>query len=190
MGTYYNVKGKVLNFISDIRVYPLGLVLYGQTGYKIKGDDTRKILDLIEPGDVLLTRYDHYITYILNALGFYGHAGIYVGDDKVVHMLGDGVQNEDILTFTRKDHILILRHKDPEEAKKAVSRALVKYIEGVEYDFDFSEFNQTLYCSELIYEVFDKPKEMTKSLGKYVMPDDCICDIFTEVLKVPEIKKG
>jgi len=186
MGIYYKAKGKILKFISDIRLYPLGIVLYGQTGYKIKGEETREILDMIQPGDVLLTRYDHYVTYIFNALGFYGHAGLYVGDNRVIHMMGSGIQNEDILTFCRKDHIMILRAKDQTRVKRAVDMALVMYADGVEYDYDFSEFNKTLYCSEMIYEVFDKPKEMTKSLGKYVMPDDLICNFFDEILKAPK----
>lgn len=184
MGIFYEIKGKVLKFISDIRLYPLGIVLYGQTGYKIKGDHTRKILELLEPGDVLLTRYDHYLTYILNALGYYGHAGIYVGGDRVVHMLGSGIQNEDILTFLRKDHVMILRPIDKNLAAKAVTKALIKYQEDVKYDFDFNEFNKTLYCSELIWEIFDKPP-VKKSLGAYVMPDDLICPTFIEILKVP-----
>jgi hypothetical protein len=61
----YEVKSKVLKFLSDIRLYPLGIVLYGQTGYKVKGDHTRQILNTIEPGDVLLTRYDHYLGYFV-----------------------------------------------------------------------------------------------------------------------------
>jgi len=185
MGTFYKIKSKVLKFVSDIRLYPLGIVLYGQTGYKIKGDDTRKILNIIQPGDVLLTRYDHYLGYILNVLGFYGHAGIYIGDNRVVHMMGDGIKNEDILTFARKDHIMILRAKDKNAAKKAVDNAVDLWINNTQYDYDFSEFNKTLYCSELVWEVFEKPPEITKSMGKYVMPDDLICSFFTEMLKVP-----
>ena len=189
MSLFYTIKSKVLHFVSDIRLYPAGIVLYGQTGYKIKGDDTRKILNVIEPGDVLLTRYDHYLTYIVNALGFYGHAGIYVGDDKVIHMMGDGIKNEDILTFCRKDHMMILRPKYPDAAFVAIENAMKLWESNTQYDYDFSEFNKTLYCSELVYEVYEKPKEVTKSMGKYVMPDDLICPFFKEILKVPERTK-
>jgi uncharacterized protein YycO len=185
MGMFYKVKSKVLKFMSDIRVYPLGLVLYGETGYKVKGDHIRKILNIIEPGDVLLTRYDHYLGYKLNVLGYYGHAGIYVGDDRVIHMMGDGIQNEDILTFTRKDHIMVLRSKDSDASIIAVGNAIELWESNTQYDYDFSEFNKTLYCSELVWEVYEKPSEVKKSMGKYVMPDDLICSFFKEMLKVP-----
>ena len=183
MGIFYKAKSKVLHFMSDIRVYPLGLVLYGQTGYKVKGPHTRIILDAIKPGDVLLTRYDHYLGYIVNAIGFWGHAGIYVGDDRVIHMLGDGIQNEDILTFCRKDHIMILRPKDQSKVESAVQKAKELYFQNVQYDYDFSEFNKTLYCSELVFDVYEKPEEVEH--GTWVLPDNLICPFFDKILKVP-----
>ena len=187
MGFFYKVKSKVLKFCSDIRLYPLGIVLYGQTGYKVKGPETRQIIDTIEPGDVLITRYDHYLGYIFNAIGFWGHAGIYVGDDKVVHMLGNGIQKEDILTFCRKDHIGVLRCRDKEKAKSAVTKALIKYEENVQYDYDFSHFNQTLFCSELVWDVYDEDELI--EFKKWVLPNDLICPLFDFILKVPKTDK-
>lgn len=187
MGIFYKIKSKVLKFCSDIRVYPLGLVLYGQTGYKVKGEDTRKIINILKPGDVLLTRYDYYLGYVFSVIGFWGHAGIYVGNDRVIHMLGNGIQNEDILTFCRKDHIAILRPKNELAAKNAVTKALIKFEEGVDYDYNFSDFNQTLYCSELIWDVYDKPEEITYK--KWVLPNDLISPIFDFILKVPDSDK-
>jgi uncharacterized protein YycO len=183
MGIFYKAKSKVLKFMSDIRVYPLGIVLYGQTGYKVKGDHTRAILDTIQTGDVLLTRYDHYLGYVLNLIGFWGHAGIYVGDNRVVHMLGNGIMNEDILTFCRKDHIMILRPFDQDKAVTASEKAINLWKAGVEYDYDFSEFNKTLYCSELVYEVYDKPKEI--KYKKWVLPGDLISPFFKVVATFP-----
>ena len=68
----------------------------------------------------------------------------------------------------------------------AVENAMELWESNTQYDYDFSEFNKTLYCSELVWEVYEKPSEVTKSMGKYVMPDDLICPFFNEILKVPE----
>ena len=182
MGLIYKCKSKILNFLSNIRVYPLGIVLYGQTGYKVKGEHTRKILDLIKPGDVLLTRWDYYLGYFFIP-GYWGHAGLYVGDNRVIHMLGDGITNEDILTFLRKDHVMLLRSYDQAKAALAVEHTKKLWDERVSYDFDFSSGNDTYYCSEMIWFVYDKDPKIKYKL--WVMPANLICSLFYEVCTVP-----
>lgn len=190
----YRMKSKVLKFLSDVRLYPLGIVLYGQTGYKVKGEHVRQITDVLKTGDVLLTRYDHYLGYFVIP-GYWGHAGIYVGGNEVyigdgcdgqnsvVHMLGGGIEKHDILTFTRKDHILVLRCKDGNRAELAAERAMKLYDDNVAYDYDFAIGNTTFYCSEMIWFVYDKDPFIRYE--RYIMPADLICPLFAKVLEVP-----
>jgi uncharacterized protein YycO len=178
--TWYQTKSKILKFLSDVRIYPLGIVLYGQTGYKVKGDDTRKLIDTLKRGDVLLTAYDHYLGYFFM---HWGHAGIYVGENRVVHMLGDGIKNEDILTFSRKDHIMVLRCDDKHRADKAADKAEALYSDDIQYDYDFKLGNETMYCSELVWHVYDEDPAI--EYGRWVTPENLICPIFTVILEVP-----
>ena len=60
---------------------------------------------------------------------------------------------------------------------------LDRFKEGVSYDYDFTLGNKTFYCSELIYNAFNRPKEV--KFKRWVMPNDLICPIFKEVLRVP-----
>ena len=105
---WYAIKSKLLSFFSDIRIYPGGIVFAGDSSYKVKGPDMRQVLDRVLPGDILLRRYSHYLGSVL-IKGHFSHAGIYVGNNKVVHMLGSGITEEDILTFLRCDDICIMR---------------------------------------------------------------------------------
>jgi uncharacterized protein YycO len=183
---WYLIKSKVLKFASDIRIYPLGVVLYGQTGYKVKGDNIRKLINVLRRGDVILTSYDHYLGYLFM---HWGHAGVYVGQDKrgrlqrVIHMMGSGIQNEDILTFSRKDHMMILRCPDLIRAEKAAEVALKLWDEKVDYDYDFKLGNKTMYCSELVWHVYDEDPSIEHK--RWVTPENLICPLFEFVLEVP-----
>jgi hypothetical protein len=169
-----------LHFIADIRVYWGGFVLFGASAYKVKGPDMRKILDVIKPGDVLLRVYRHYIGSIL-VPGYWSHAAVYVGEiegkpDRVIHMLGAGVANEDLLTFMRCDGIVILRCNKPELIKPAIVKAKSYLDAGTDYDFGFIRGDTQLYCSELIHQIYGKPPEI--QYKKYILPDDLLCNLF------------
>lgn len=187
---FYEIKSRILKFLSDVRVYPLGIVLYGQTGYKVKGPHIEKIDALLKPGDVLLTRYDHYLGYLLGDLigaGYYGHAGLYVGDNtdgpqRVLHMLGGGLKSESIYTFLRKDHVLILRARE-NMAFAAAKRAKQMYSDGVDYDFDFETDNETYYCFEFVWHCYYRDPLI--KYKKYILGKNLICPLLKEIYKAP-----
>jgi len=177
---FYKIKGSVLSWFSDIRIYKGGFILWGPSSYKIKGHHMRNILNLIRPGDVLLRRYDHYIGSIFIP-GFWSHAALYVGKGKVLHMLGDGITCEDILTFMRTDHILILRNVSLFARKNAISEAWRLFEEHVEYDYDFDNKSlRKLYCTEFVDVCYGNVVR-AHSKNKYILPDD--------FLKVSQFKK-
>ena len=167
-----------VNFFGNIRVYKFGIVILGETSYHIKGPDIRKILELLQPGDVLLRRYDHYLGG-LSIPGYWTHAAQYIGDNEIIHMLGDGICKEDILTFLRADHICILRCKEKELIPYAIEKSKEFYEQNIAYDYQFKTDNKDLYCSELIYINFQKHKSII--FDKYVLPDDIYCKLFNRI---------
>ena len=165
---WYKFKSMIINWFGDIKIYPYPMfIMFGSTSYKIKGEDTREIVDAIQPGDILLRRYNHYISGLMIP-GYFTHAAIYIGDNKVVHALGDGVIEEDILTFCRCDDIGIIRCRNQEMIDYAIDFAKKQI--GKEYDFDFNTENpDEFYCTELVYYAYQKP--MMERTGSVVLPD-------------------
>ena len=173
-------KDIMLGWAADIRVYVGGLVLFGDSHYQIKGHHMRHILNTLEPGDVLLRRYSHYVGSLLIP-GYWSHAAVYEGDNNVIHMLGKGITQEDILTFMRADDIGILRCRDKMLIQPAIDKAKDFYVKKIGYDYDFKCENENLYCSELIHEIFGKSEKV--KFKKYVLPDDLICGLFDLIWK-------
>lgn len=179
MGLWYNTKSKFLSWASDIRVYSGGFILFGKSYYKISGADSRAILNVLKPGDIMLRRYSHYLGSLMIP-GYFSHAAIYIGDNKVIHMLGEGITEEDILTFLRCDDIAVLRASE-DMANNAIIAAKDFLNKRVSYDYDFDADTDRLYCTELIDDIFGKPIS-SKNDGKIVMPDDFLkCDVFSIV---------
>jgi hypothetical protein len=166
------IKNATISWFSDIRFYNLGLIIWGDSTYKIKGVQMRKILDLLQPGDILLRKYDHYLGSVL-IKGFWSHAAVYIGDNKVVHMLGDGITTEDILTFLRADHIFILRHKDKYMSGRICARAKDYSDDKIQYDYEFDlNDNTQMYCTEFVDVCADGIVKACVKKGSYLLPDD------------------
>lgn len=171
----YKIKSKIVAWVADIRLYrwPMFFIFAGESHYQIKGDDQRKILENLEPGDILLRRYDHYLGSIA-IKGYWSHAALYVDKDRVIHMLGKGITNEDILSFMRCDNIMILRLKEKYKhiIPGAIDKAYKFQINGVDYDYSFDYTSpKRFYCTEFVdncigYKVKERfPNE------KFILPD-------------------
>lgn len=169
------LKDKLIAWAADIRIYIGGLILFGDSHYQVKGHHMRDILNVLEPGDVLLRRYSHYIGSLL-VPGYWSHAALYEGDEQVIHMLGNGITREDILTFMRCDDIGILRCQKKELIQPAIEKAKDLYKQKIGYDYDFKCDNKNLYCSEFIYNIFGEPEDI--KFGKFILPDDLMCNLF------------
>lgn len=190
MSILYKIKSEIISWFADIRFYKGGLILFGESHYQVKGEDVRLILDALKPGDVLLRKYDHYLGSQLIS-GYWSHAAIYVGDDQVIHMLGEGINKEDILTFTRCDDICILRPKDEIIKTKAIENALAALDTKVEYDYDFdSVTSKRFYCTEFVDYIFNYPVRNRIGCDRAILPDHFLeCSIFEKVLEVYGPKK-
>lgn len=169
-----------LKIFGDIKVFKFPLfILYDPSSYKLKGDDIREVIKIIQPGDILVRGYINYLDgYFIP--GFFSHVGLYVGEVKqsdsanlkpdqihdfkageqmVVHSMAEGVFMEDVINFCRCDYMLIMRRDlavEKEESQKITFSDVFKVALsnlGKEYDFkfDFSDFH-SLSCTELVFD--------------------------------------
>lgn len=144
------IKRWFLTIFGDIKIYKFPFfIIYNPDTFKVKGDDTRKALELLKPGDIVLRKYIHYLDgYFIP--GEYSHSSLYVGDGKIIHAVADGVEYIDVIDFLRCDAFCILRQDDPLACEVAVAFAKTQEEKKAEYDFDFKSGNDAYYCHELV----------------------------------------
>ncbi len=150
---------------------------YKPSHHKVKGHEVRKVLDCIEPGDILLRRFDGYLNTIFTP-GFWGHAGLYVGNNKITHAISKGVIEEDILDFCRTDSVCVLRLKNiTKMSTNDYIKKAFKFI-GISYDYGFSSENKKLYCTEYVDVVYDNifKQDYKVVVGNNVLIPDGIFD--------------
>lgn len=147
MNLFKWLKKKFLTFFGDIKVFRFPLfVVYDPDDFAISGEDTRDIIDTIQPGDLILRKYKHYLDgYFIP--GKYSHTGIYIGNGEVIHAVAEGVSYVDLIDFTRCDGIAIVRPISGQN--EAIEKAKEFVENGIHYDFDFKDGNKDLYCHEL-----------------------------------------
>ena len=152
--------------------YPM-FIVYRPNMHKVKGRDVRKILDVVEPGDILLRRFNGYLNTIFTP-GFWSHAGNYVGNDKMVHSVSAGCIKEDILDFCRADAVCVLRPVELYE--EAINKANMMSKMILPYDYDFSSVNEAYYCTELVDMVHDHmfQDDFTEIAGNNILTPDSI----------------
>lgn len=167
------IKKAFIDFFGGIKIYTGGIVFFGSSTYKIKGDDMRQIMDLAQIGDIFILRKDHFLSNLFIE-GNFSHAGIYVGDNRVIHVTTDGIKDEDILTFMRADAFAIARPTNSLLIPMAIERAFEQLGKNVQYDYDFDKNSpEEFYCSEFTdycygYEFRDAlPEDKV-----FILPDD------------------
>jgi hypothetical protein len=154
-----------------------------------------RLRELLEPGDVLITRKEHAATnYFLP--GYWKHAALYLGSaaalarlgiadhenvsprwvrllspegpdpHQVLEALKDGVRIRAVASPFSSDAIVALRPRLPaDDVAAALARGL--FHEGKPYDFDF-DFTRAdrLVCTEVVYRSYDGIGGMTFSLTR------------------------
>jgi len=139
--------------------------------HRVKGEDVRKILEVIQPGDIMLRRFDQYVNTLCTP-GFWAHAGLYVGDNQVVHSVSEGCKKEDVLNFCRADAVAILRRKDGVTSQ--ITKAIMLAGMHIPYDYDFNSANDDYYCTEAVDvmndHLFKDDYQMVKG-NLILMPD-------------------
>ena len=152
----YKIWSKFLTIFGDIKLfkYPF-FIIYDPDNYKIKGDKIEDLMNIVEPGDVIIRGYDAYIdSYFIKSERKYSHAGLYIGDNKIIHAEAPCVQVENIIDFCRCDRVAVIRPR--KYKRRAIQHAKNFLRDEVAYDFAFNHGKETLYCFELIKECYDK----------------------------------
>ncbi len=143
--------------------------------HRVKGFEIRQILDIIKPGDILIRRNEGWLT--AKAIpGYFMHAALYLGDNKVAHATTSGTGKEDILDFFRTDSVALLRSiTNLEQIKKAILLGKKMANEHIPYDFEFKDKNGKVYCTEFInicYEgLFNSDYTKDAGGGNSIIPD-------------------
>ena len=124
--------------------------------------DYRVALPTLAVGDVLLSRCRGEVSNCVIP-GFYTHAALYIGEERVLEATGAGVHTSDLVDFVmRKDFIAIL---NPAFASPAIEKKAAQIAVGAEgrpYDYGFTSSEDAFYCAELIawsYSEAMKPGE-------------------------------
>lgn len=176
----YKIQKVIFRFIGDIKwhglLHPFWFTINAKT-FHLKGSHYRKVEQLIQPGDIIIRRFEGYLDKFLIP-GWFNHAGIYVGDidgkpRRVVHAVSEGVVVGDLIDFMRTDHMIVLRAQEGLQ-DEAINRARVAI--GQEYDFAF-DFKNTLRfsCTELIDHCYPGRIIGKKRLGrKTIVADDIV----------------
>lgn len=132
-------------------------VVYDPSYFEISGIKMKEIMEILKPGDVVLRGYNGYLDSAFIE-GDYSHAGIYIGNDKIVHAIAPNVERIHVIEFIECDRVAICRPK--KYKMKAVKIAKDFESKKIPYDFSFRKDKNALYCFELAascYPTFDIP---------------------------------
>jgi len=181
MGLLYSIQKHLFRFIGDIKwsgvTRPFWFTI-NAVGYQLKGEHYRKLIKILQPGDLLARRFEGYVDKWFIP-GYWNHMGIYIGDDgdrpeQVIHAVSEGVIQEDVLNFMRTDHMAVLR-PDSSYKEMSVDGAVkkAKAIVGKPYDFGFDFRNTDRFsCTELTAYCYPNIVHGKKRLGKSVIVAD------------------
>ena len=122
-----------------------------------------QIQELLQPGDVLVTRKEHAMSnYFLP--GYWPHVAMYVGGQQVVESMKDGVRVREMSSPFGNDSVAVIRPAlDEENIQQAIVRARSHVGKPYDFDFDFTRADR-LVCTEVVYRSYEGLGEMQFSL--------------------------
>lgn len=142
MKIIYKIWSKFLTWFGDL--------YFATRPPQIKAHHIRKILELLEPGDIICRKYIYYLdSYFIK--GQYSHSGLVIDNKTMIHSIAEGVGKIDPIDFIKDcDGFILLRPKYTYngQAQKAINWAEMQI--GKPYDFIFDKSNKdAFYCHEL-----------------------------------------
>jgi hypothetical protein len=113
-----------------------------------------EVMSLLQPGDVLVTRKENALTnYFLP--GYWPHAAFYIGGERVIEALKDGVRERTMDSPLGNDAVAVIRPRlSPERIDEAIQRARTHVGKPYDFDFDFTRSDR-LVCTEVVYRSLD-----------------------------------
>jgi len=150
MNLLTKIYNGTLKIFGDMKIYKFPFfVLYDPGSYLIKGDETREVMNTLQPGDILVRGYKNYLdSYFIP--GFFTHTGLYVGNvpnpDNV--MLLSAAKDE---FYAEGEQIVIhAMAEGVDNVNEVYNRALMSLGTPYDFRFDFSRYNN-LSCTEFVY---------------------------------------
>lgn len=145
--TIYAIQSWVSEWIGQLSTQPSHRPALPET---IKA----QLLDLLMPGDVMVTRKEHSLTnYFLP--GYWPHAALYIGNGRVIEALADGVRERPIDSPFAVDAIATIRPQvSPAQLEQALERAHSHVGKPYDFDFDFTRADR-MVCTEVVYRSFE-----------------------------------
>lgn len=171
----YKIWSKFLTWFGKLKIMKfnfLPVIAYDPEPFFVTGYDIVEIMKYIHPGDVLIRGYDDYLDgkFIPDEKG-YSHAGLYVGNNEVIHSAAPSVQTIHIIDFCEADRVMVLRPKNgQEDAIKKANELL-----NTPYDFDYKSDVGKLYCFELIANCYPQAEMKEVQVKKFfgIIKRDC-----------------
>ncbi len=169
---------------------------------RVTGEIRRRIAEVLEPGDVIITRHDDALSNLFLP-GYWPHASLHLGPDSVRRQLGVTVSADRAgrwvepirVLEARKDGVLFRALSDtlavdavavirptitPPQIAQGLSQALTH--EGKLYDFDFDFFRaDRLVCTEVVYRALDRVGplrfQLTRRAGRLTLTAEDLLDM-------------
>ena len=159
---------RFLRIFGNIKVFKFPFfIVYDPDENEMDGEHILKALKILQPGDIIFRGYKHYADgFFIPSPRKFSHAGIYTGNNTIIHAVSPNVVKCNVVDFMMCDRIAIVRPKYGQE--KAIERARQYLNNQIKYDFDFSDGDESLYCFELCaycYEGLKLKKHKAKILG-------------------------
>ena len=142
---------------------------------KVKAVHIRKLIDMIEPGDILCRKYTWYLdSYFIK--GEYSHSGVCLDSETVIHSIAEGVEEIDVIDFVKDaDGFILIRplYQSLDQQNMVIDFA-VQHI-GHDYDFLFDKKDKSkFYCHELSFHSLRAGGFDIRADGDYVFANDLI----------------
>lgn len=175
----YKIWSKFLTFFGDIKIFKFPMfIVYDPFYFKMTGEKILEAIEILEPGDCILRRYDSYLdSKFIN--GDYSHGAIYIGDNTIIHAVAPKVEKINAVDFMECDGIVIYR---PKKYKSSAVRSAKKMLkDGIPYDFNFDKDSNALYCFELValcYKKLNIPTFKIKKLFGLIKKEVYLSDSF------------
>jgi len=115
VGKYLNPENKrwyetFLTWFGDLKFFKVPPILvYDPGSYKVKGEDTREVIDIIQKGDIVLRAYDNYVDGLFIP-GLFSHVGFYYGNATEANRKSAGTiidDNPDKLACVQKEEFKV-----------------------------------------------------------------------------------
>jgi len=129
-------------------------ISYNPQFHKLKGFEIQQIIDVMEPGDILLSRQGGYVN-TLAIPGYWTHAAISINDNLIGHAIGKGTGTENQFDFFRCDGAAVLRPKTPVDIDSLLKRVMVTTAKNIPYDYEFKADNGAIYCTEFVDMMYE-----------------------------------